>query len=188
MLLAFPLDIGIMIREHRNRWYSVGAYFMAKTIADLPFQIFFDLLFVTIAYLMSDQIHDVRRFFLFNTIVTMNSLVTQSMALLIGAAAPSVEAATFIGPISCIPVLIFAGFFIKKDALAKGFQWLVKTSFAHYTFEGCIISLYGNISDNVSRGPLECTTDPETKNVTLLANDNQNVTIQCERKYYVTAM
>jgi len=122
MLLAFPLDIGIMIREHRNRWYSCGAYFLAKTFADLPFQIFFDLLFMSIAYLMSDQIHSAARFFLFNMFVTMNSLVVQSMGLLIGAAAPSVEASTFIGPICCIPVLIFAGFFIKKDALAKGWD------------------------------------------------------------------
>ena len=84
MLLAFPLDIEIMIREHRNRWYSCGAYFLAKTFADLPFQIFFDLLFVAIAYLMSGQIYDAARFFLFNTVITLNSLVVQSMGLLIG--------------------------------------------------------------------------------------------------------
>ena len=87
-LLAFPLDIGLMIREHRNRWYSIGAYFLAKTFADLPFQVFFDLLFNTIGYFLSGQIPDPKRFFLFNTIVTVNSMVIQSMGLLVGAAAP----------------------------------------------------------------------------------------------------
>ena len=106
MLLAFPLDIGIMIREHRNRWYSCGAYFLAKTFIDLPFQVFFDLIFVVIAYALSGQIMDFSRFFLFNTIVTLNSLVVQSMGLLIGAASPNVEASTFIGPICCVPVTV----------------------------------------------------------------------------------
>ena len=59
------------------------------------------------------------RFFLFNTILVLTNLVVQSMGLLIGAASPSLEASTFIGPICAIPVLIFAGFFIKKDDMMK---------------------------------------------------------------------
>ena len=71
------------------------------------------------AYFMSGQPIASDRFFLFNTILVLTNLVVQSMGLLIGAASPSLEASTFIGPICAIPVLIFAGFFIKKDDMMK---------------------------------------------------------------------
>ena len=66
------------------------------------------------------------RFFLFNTILVLTNLVVQSMGLLIGAASPSLEASTFIGPICAIPVLIFAGFFIKKDDMMKAEIQIIK--------------------------------------------------------------
>lgn len=183
MVLAFPVDIEIMMREHRNRWYSCGAYFLGKTMADIPFQIGFDLLFIIIAYFVSGQIHNIWRFLMFTTILTLNSVAVQSMGLLIGAAAPSVEAATFIGPICCFPPLLLAGFFIKKDSLGS-FQWLPKLSFAHYAFEGSILSLYGNVTENVPRDPLQCSSDLSSslpQNYTEMLS--QNVTTKCESKF-----
>ena len=103
MVLAFPVDLEIMKREYRNRWYSVGAYFLGKSMADIPFQIFFDLLFISIAYLLSYQVHDASRFFSLGGVMVLNSLAVQSMGLLIGATSPSIETATFIGPLSCFP-------------------------------------------------------------------------------------
>ena len=47
-LMQFPADINVMIAEYRNRWYSSGAYFLAKTLSDLPFSIIFDMLFTVI--------------------------------------------------------------------------------------------------------------------------------------------
>ena len=47
-LMQFPADINVMIAEYRNRWYSSGAYFLAKTLSDLPFSILFDMLFTVI--------------------------------------------------------------------------------------------------------------------------------------------
>ena len=80
-----------MMREVRNRWYNVGPYFFAITLAELPFQIVFDYIYIIIAYFMTSQIQSSARFFMFSTIVVLNSLISASLGLLIGAVAPSVE-------------------------------------------------------------------------------------------------
>lgn len=60
--------------------------------------------------------------------------------------------AVFIGPITTIPIFLFAGFFVTLKAVPAYLRWVSWLSYARYSFQSTLTAVYGFDRDN-----LKCT-------------------------------
>ena len=78
----------------------------------------------------------------------LNTLqVAQALAVVLGAAAPTLQTAVFLAPMTAIPMMLFSGFLIYLRNIPPFLRWLQWLSYFHYSFEGCAVAIFQG-SDN----------------------------------------
>jgi hypothetical protein len=107
---------------------------------------------------MTGQDHSIYRFIGFTGVSIAVAIIAQSQGLLIGAIfMEDASAAVFLGPITCIPLMLFAGFFVRISTIPSYFKPMTYISYLRYSFEAYIAILYGYD---------RCVLDPDLANQT----------------------
>lgn len=83
VLLEFPMEVQLLKREHFNRWFRIGPYYMANLAAKLPMQVFLAFAYITMIYTMSGQPLEFSRMAMFYAIAVMIALTSESLGVLI---------------------------------------------------------------------------------------------------------
>ncbi|XP_073826041.1 ATP-binding cassette sub-family G member 1 [Musca autumnalis] len=141
-ILSFPLEMPVLLKENFNRWYSLKSYYLAISVADIPFQAIFCTVYVAIVYYFTSQPWELIRFAMFLGACLMISFVAQSVGLVVGAAM-NVQNGVFLAPVMSVPFLLFSGFFVSFDAIPVYLRWITYLSYIRYGFEGTALATYG---------------------------------------------
>jgi len=134
VLQVFPLEKPIFYREYQSGTYRVDAYFLARTLCEIPIQFTFPIIFGTISWWLIGFNDRADRFFLFLFLLVTAGNAAISLGYIVSAVAPNVTAAMAIGTVMLFPLLIFGGLLINTSSIPKYFWWLDVFSFFKYGY------------------------------------------------------
>lgn len=120
LLLNFPTERPIFLREHAVGTYHAMAYFLSNAFVEIPIGI----IQIFVVYICTYWIVGLQGNFFFLVLSTaLLGFVAASTAVLIGAIVPSVETAIQAAPLTFVPQMLFAGFFISLSLIPVWLRW-----------------------------------------------------------------
>lgn len=137
----FSIEAAVFLREYLNNWYRLRSYFSTKVLSDLPLQILAPSVLITITYYMTGQPMEYDRFLRTWLLCVLTTILGQSSGMLIGAAF-NVQLGTFLIPAFNMPMILFAGFFLKFSEVPLFLQPFCSISFFRFAFEGILQAFY----------------------------------------------
>jgi ABC-type multidrug transport system ATPase subunit len=137
-LYNFPPERAIIARERAEGSYRLSAYFIAKNLSELPWDLLYPLIFVCISYWMVGLRTEFTRFLLFVAVVLASNLAASGLGLMISAIVQDLKAATVLATIILLLMLLTAGFYIPINRIHVWLSWLRYISFLKYTYDGLV--------------------------------------------------
>jgi hypothetical protein len=143
-VLTFPLEMSVFVKERRNAWYGSGSYYVAKLVADTPFQVVIPLVFCAIAWPSTGQVPDFWRFFFFCLVSVLVCSISQGVGILFGIIfLNNLSAAVFMAPLSLTPFFLLGGFFVTYSGVSTILKPITLLSYIRYAFESFLVIIYG---------------------------------------------
>lgn len=146
VILIFPDERPVFLREANNNMYSVSAYFWAKIISEMPSSILTPGIFGSIVYYaIGFSTVDWYKFPVFLLILFLIYNASGSYALIIGTIFSDKQLAVTLTPVLIIPFMLFAGFFVNQDNIPwwlKEFQYM---SIFKYGYQALFLNEYDGL-------------------------------------------
>lgn len=142
VVLIFPDERKVFLREQANKTYSVGAYYISKIVTELPIQILAPLLYSLIIYFAIGFRLTAEAFFVFLLILVLLSLNGYTLGILLGASFNDSSTATVIMPAIILPFMLFCGALANLDTIAVWLRWLQYISPIRYSLEALFRNEY----------------------------------------------
>jgi len=135
-IAAFPLERSCLIREYKNGYFKLVAFFLAKIGSMLLFQVLYSLIFGAVVFFMVG----LSNFTVFWLTLTMMGFIGCLLGLVVGTMAENVQMAQTAVPPMMLPLIVFSGFLQRPDNIKVYFVWLYHLSFFMYGFSSLCIN------------------------------------------------
>eukprot|EP00179_Madagascaria_erythrocladioides_P005209 CAMPEP_0198312416 /NCGR_PEP_ID=MMETSP1450-20131203/3790_1 /TAXON_ID=753684 ORGANISM="Madagascaria erythrocladiodes, Strain CCMP3234" /NCGR_SAMPLE_ID=MMETSP1450 /ASSEMBLY_ACC=CAM_ASM_001115 /LENGTH=678 /DNA_ID=CAMNT_0044015361 /DNA_START=101 /DNA_END=2137 /DNA_ORIENTATION=+ len=138
VIFAYPLERAVVLRERSSSTYRVLTYMLARTIADIPRNFFFNIIFALIVYFMVGLRANFVSFIYFVAVILCCVTIAQGLTLCIATFTPDPQTSAAITPVFMILFMLFGGFFIDVDSIPAAVGWIRYLSFIFYGMNGLL--------------------------------------------------
>eukprot|EP00733_Pompholyxophrys_punicea_P001147 Pompholyxophrys_punicea_v1_NODE_506_length_1821_cov_8.150623.p1 type:complete len:441 gc:universal NODE_506_length_1821_cov_8.150623:390-1712(+) len=145
VILTFPNERMLFMREYDNNMYSVVSYYSGKVLTEFPFQIIFPVVFSSVSYYMVGFNPLFSKFLLQIVALFFVTLCGNAMGMLVGCAVTDPLAAVSLGPVVIIPLMLFGGFYVNTESLPVYLAWISYISVFNWGFQAISIVEYSGL-------------------------------------------
>lgn len=142
----------MFLREQANELYSVGSYFLSKTIVSIPTVFGFTVVFAMIVYCMTGLVLTWTKVLYFNFILLLVSYIGEGIGLVIGALCPTRMLAVIMAPSAIAPTILFSRYAIPLANIPWYFIPLQTISPFWWGFDALIANEFTNLPIQCSLG------------------------------------
>jgi len=146
VVLTFPEERAVFLREQSNNMYPVSAYFLAKVLIILPWLVTISFLFCSIVYPMMGLAPGASHFFKFVVSVTLVALSGQAFGLVVACSVPTRILAVTLAPLCIAPFILFTPYALPGGRFPVIFKPLQYISPFWWGFNALTINEFAGLS------------------------------------------
>ncbi|KAH9314022.1 hypothetical protein KI387_022649 [Taxus chinensis] len=158
----------MLAKERAVDMYRLSAYFMARTVSDVPLDLFLPIIYLLIVYFMA-HLRMTATAFLLTMLTTFLSIVaSQGLGLAIGATFMNLKKATTLASVSMLTFMLAGGFFVQRVTVF--IKWIRYLSFNYYTYRILLKIQYDadqSYNCSSSKGCESIASSPSLRNIPL---------------------
>ena len=151
VILIFPDERPVFLREVNNNMYKTSPYFWAKIISELPFSILTPTIFGVIVYYAIGYAPEAERFMFFLLILILVYNASSGYSLIISASFSDKQLAVTLTPVLIIPFMLFAGFFVSSSNIPVFLKIFEYLSIFKYGYESLMHNQFDEYKDEVDK-------------------------------------
>ncbi|KAI8836642.1 ABC-2 type transporter-domain-containing protein [Chytridium lagenaria] len=116
-LSAFGKQKAVFIREYGAGYYGLWSFFVSKVGVELPMQVVFPWLQITIIYWMAGFEAKASKYFILTGITILSSISGFALGVCLACSFSSLPVALIAAPLILLPLMLFSGLFVNTSAM-----------------------------------------------------------------------
>ena len=139
-ILLFPKERAVYLRDHATGLHSTSSFFLARTLAEMPFVLLFGATSATISYFMFGFTKTARKYLIFLAIIVAVTEAGAALLASVGAMSSTMETGNVVATLLVVILALLDGFYRNLNDLPLWCRWASKFSFLGYGVQAAAVN------------------------------------------------